>query len=272
MKPITRTLSAPLVALVLLPTTAQAAKAPPPPPETILHIDASATVPPDQAKVTITLSGKGATEDEAMADLASRQKAFAEQLRQIGMSGAVIENGDVTVGASTTDMDEMAAAYVAEDAALASADAAASAARSSKRKAAVQAAPKPVLATAPTTVTVSDLSKLDGLRSVGELYGTRSYQFQRGVRFVTSDPDAARKSARGSAIAKAKREAEDYAASLGYKVVRMTRVSNSSPPIAMGDIYGLFGMIDTMPERFMPSYYGATTSVSVSIDFAIMPN
>jgi hypothetical protein len=31
-------------------------------------------------------------------------------------------------------------------------------------------------------------------------------------------------------------------------------------------------MFDTMPERFMPSYYGATTSVSVAIDFVIAPN
>ena len=52
MKPKTLVLSVPLLAL--LPSVALAAKAPPPPPETILHIEATATVPPDQAKITIT--------------------------------------------------------------------------------------------------------------------------------------------------------------------------------------------------------------------------
>jgi uncharacterized protein YggE len=267
----TLALTAPLAALVLVPTSAMAAKAPPPA-EVILHIDASAAVPPDQAKVTITLAGKGATEAEAKADLAARQKTFGDELNQMGVGGALVEHGEAVSDPSKLEAVAMEAGYAAEEAAYAVADAAAPAGRAPKRKGVVQPVAKPVVVTAPTTITLTDLTKLDALRTLGELNGTRSYQFQRGVRFATSNPEAARKAARDQALAKAKREADEYAASLGHKVVRIARVSNSSPPVSMGDIYGLFGMIDTMPERFMPSYYGATTSVSVAIDFVIAPN
>jgi uncharacterized protein YggE len=279
----TLALTAPLAGLMLVPTAAIAAKATPPA-EVILHIDASATVPPDQAKVTIALAGKGATEAEAKADLAARQKEFGDELSQMSIGGASVEHGEVVRDPSKLDPMAVEAAYAAEDAAYAAGDAAAEAAelaasagrpstgRTPKRKTGVQMAAKPIFVTAPTTITLTDLTKLDALRALGELNGTRSYQFQRGVRFATSNPEAARKAAREQALAKAKREADEYAASLGHKVVRIARVSNSSPPVSMGDIYGLFGMFDTMPERFMPSYYGATTSVSVAIDFVIAPN
>lgn len=263
-------LTAPLTALVMVPATAEAAKAPPPA-EVILHIDANAAVPPDQAKVTIALAGKGATEAEAKADLAAKQKALGEGLGQMGIGGAAVEHGAATRDPSTLDPIAVEAAYAAEDAAYAAADAAGPAVRAPKRKGAAQEAARPIFVTAPTTITLNDLTKLDALRALGELNGTRAYQFQRGVRFTTSNPQAARKAAREQALAKARREADEYAASLGHKVVRIARVSNSSPPINMGDIYGLFGMFDTMPERFMPSYYGATTNVSVAIDFVIAP-
>jgi len=280
----TLALTAPLAALMLVPTSANAAKAPPPA-DVILHIDASATVPPDQAKVTIALVGQGATEAEAKSDLAARQKSFGDELGQMGIVGASVEHGEVSSDPSKLDPIAIEAAYATEDAAYAAgavaaeaaeaaADAAApvSARRAPKRKGMVKPVAKPVLVTAPTAITLTDLTKLDALRTLGELNGTRSYQFQRGVRFATSNPEAARKAAREQALAKARREADEYAASLGHKVVRIARVSNSSPPVSMGDIYGLFGMFDTMPERFMPSYYGATTSVSVAIDFVIAPN
>lgn len=266
----TLALAAPLAALVFLPTSALAAKAPPP--EVILHIDASATVPPDQAKVTISLAGKGATEAEAKADLAAKQKALGNELGRMGIGGASVEHDEVLADPSKADPIALEAAYAAEDAALAAEDAAAPNGRAPKRKGAVMPAAKPVVVTASTTITVNDVTKIDDLRAIGAANGIQTYQFQRGVRFATSNPDAARKAARDQAIAKAKREADEYAASLGHRVVRIARVSNSSPPISMGDIYGLFGMVDTMPERFMPSYYGATTSVSVAIDFVIAPN
>lgn len=267
----TLALAAPLAALLQVPTSAIAAKAPPPA-EVILQINASAVVPPDRAIVTITLSGKGPTEAEAKADLVTNQKAFSEELSRQGISGTSVEHGEAVRDPSKRDPIAMEAAYAAEDAAYAAADAAAPSGRAPKRKGAVPAAARPVVVTAPSTITVNDVTKIDNLRSIGVANGIQTYQFQRGVRFVTSNPDAARKAARDQAIAKAKREADEYAASLGHKVVRISRVSNSSPPVSIGDIYGLFGMVDTMPERFMPSYYGATTSVSVSIDFVIAPN
>ncbi|MFO1256083.1 MAG: SIMPL domain-containing protein [Sphingomonadaceae bacterium] len=263
MKPKTLVLSVPLLAL--LPSVALAAKAPPPPPETILHIEATATVPPDQAKITISLFGQGATESEARADLAGKQKWLAEKMGALGIGSDALEHGAVSLDTRVN--------LAAEEAAFAEKDAAmAAGAPGQKRKRPAVPAARPIYVTAATTISVSDLSRVDALRGIGEVNGMPSFQFQRNFRFSASNPDAARKAAREAALAKARREADEYAASLGYKVVRMTRVSNANPPVGMNDIYAMFGMIDAMPERFMPGYYGATTSASVSIDFVIQPD
>lgn len=80
------------------------------------------------------------------------------------------------------------------------------------------------------------------------------------------------KAAREQAIAKARKDADDYAASLGYHVVRMTRVSNASPSLGMRDLHSIVGYANTAPSRLNPSYFGSATYATVGIDFVIVPN
>ena len=89
--------------------------------------------------------------------------------------------------------------------------------------------------------------------------------------YLQSDPVAARKKARDQAIAKARTEAEAYAEALGYKVVRITRVSNARPSVNLQDIVSFIATIDDRSNRTQPSWFAATVVESVAIDFVIVP-
>jgi uncharacterized protein YggE len=115
------------------------------------------------------------------------------------------------------------------------------------------------------------LSKLDAVQSAANTDGVNTYRFYNNARFFTSDPVAASRKAREQAIAKAKAEADAYAATLGYRVVRMTRVSNSAPPFSLLDMWRLMNIVDFNASRFQPSYYAGITPATVEIDFVIAP-
>ncbi len=62
------------------------------------------------------------------------------------------------------------------------------------------------------------------------------------------------------------------AAAMGYHVVRLTRVSNTSPPLNMHDLHTAIGYADGARETLQPGYFASAAYATVSLDFVIAPN
>lgn len=243
--------------------------------EVTLHIDAEAAIPPDRAELAVTLSGSGATRNDAIAALRAKQDAFAKSLGDVGLGSAKVTASEpVKVDDATDDMAmDVVAADAAGDAAAAACDAAAVASPKGRKLVSSCTPKKPAFTLqATTTVVFDDLTQLDKAQSVAATVGWSAYRFGYGMHYTTADPAAASKAAREQAIAKARKDADDYAASLGYHVVRIIRVSNASPAFGMRDLHNLTTYADMAPSRMTPSYFGAATYVSVGMDFVIAPN
>lgn len=243
--------------------------------EMTLHIEAEAAIPPDRAEMSITLTGVGATKDAALSDLRSKQAALAS-----AVGGAAVKHGDpVKVADDDGDM-VMVSRNGADDAAVAAAcdvaaEAAAPARPTAKRKVkASSCEPGGAMFAyqAESQVTITDLAQIGKLQTAYSELGYSGYRFGYGAHYFTSDPAAAGKAAREQAIAKARHDADDYAASLGCHVVRIIRVSNASPPFGMSDLHQLVGYADTPAFNLTPSYFGSATYATVGIDFVIAPN
>lgn len=165
----------------------------------------------------------------------------------------------------------MTEAVYADDAAAAAGAAAVCFAADAGSETCRLAAPK-VRYSATSLITISDLAQIEKAQVVAGEAGVPTYRFNSGTHYYTADPAAAAKAAREQAIAKARKDADDYAASLGYHVVRMTRVSNASPSLGMRDLHSIVGYANTAPSRLNPSYFGSATYATVGIDFVIVPN
>lgn len=251
--------------------------------EVALHIEADAAIPPDQAEMIVTLKGSGASAAEAQAALKTKQGDLAKGLAAAGLGSSLVTSGD-PVKVSDDDMDAEAAAGTAACDAMAAAtdaaDAPAPTKRKGKRKSSTMDETKlGCVPEAPgftyqavSTIRITDLTQLDKAQGAASPLGWSAYRYGQGVHYISSNPAAAAKAAREQAIAKARKDADDYATSLGYHVVRMTRVSNVSPPFSMGDLQKLTTYADMSPSRMTPSYFGSATYVSVGIDFVMAPN
>jgi uncharacterized protein YggE len=251
--------------------------------EVALHIDAEAAIPPDRAMMSITMTGTGATKEEALKALHAKQAALAAALSAAGLTGDAIKTlepiksdapmEDVVLTEEVADASDDAARAdktAACDAATAAAKATPETRRGTR---ATCKPPAPVIAyEAVSVITISDLTQLGKMQTEAAGVGVPTYRYYSGTRYFTADPAAADKAAREQAIAKARREADNYAASLGYHVVRITRVSNASPPFSMRDLQNLAGYADTAYDRLSPSYFGSATYATVGIDFVIAPN
>ncbi|WP_164857274.1 SIMPL domain-containing protein [Sphingomonas crocodyli] len=119
-------------------------------------------------------------------------------------------------------------------------------------------------ATAYIDVTVRDLTKLDQIRrSLLDLNAS----FAAGPILKLRDEDAARRAAIADAVAKAQREADDYAAALHMRVSRIVRIKNSAP------VDAAFNM--NMLQRLTSSNLSAsvedkvTTDVRVTVEFVL---
>lgn len=275
-------LSLPAIALLIAAVPAHAAKSDAAN-EVALHIEADAAIPPDQAEMFVSLKGSGATAAEAQAALKAKQADLAKALAATGLGSSLVTTSDpVKVGGDdiAAETDARSAACDAMAAAADAADAPAPTKRKGKHKGSVATVTAqacvpdaPAFAyEAVSTIKITDLSQLDKAQGAATPLGWSAYRYGQGVHYITSNPAAAAKAARERAIAKARKDADDYAASLGYHVVRMTRVSNASPPFSMGDLQKLTTYADMSPSRMTPSYFGSATYVSVGIDFVIAPN
>lgn len=265
MKPKSLALAGIALSLVALPGTALAKNGDAASNEVILHIEANGIVPPDRVVLTVPFEAVGATREAALAELRQKQESF---VRQLTGSGIV---ADRIVTEPPKDQNNGRVSVVAYEAGMAAEEAAAPAAVSTARGRSV-AKPKPLVGVeSDITVSLNDLSKLDAVQTAAAENGVQSYRLYNSARFTTSDPIAAASKARDQAIAKARAEADAHAASLGYRVVRMTKVSNSAPPFSLLDVWRMMNIVDFNATRFQPSYYAGITPATVAIDFVIVP-
>jgi uncharacterized protein len=99
-----------------------------------------------------------------------------------------------------------------------------------------------------------------------------------GARYSLSDPVAAHRAARANAIARARVQAEDYAAGLNMRVVRLVRISERSGPsfmeMMMGGLSGGESGIVALQREMMEnpdSAEGVNTIAFLGVDFALAP-
>jgi uncharacterized protein YggE len=253
------------LSLIATPVAVQAAK----PGEIELHIEATAQVPPDHAVVPITITASGKTEAAARAELRKEEDQLMAALSANGIDAARVKTEGAVAG-----NDAITIRNAEEQAACATTAIAVEA--PSKGKAAHRAVDRsncdiPIYQTASKTLLISfdDPSKVEQVQSLGTAEGN-PYNRLRPI-FTQSDPVAARKKARAEALAKANSEADAYADAMGYRVVRIVRVSNARPAMNMNDLIGFVAKLEDRVKRLEPSWFGATVTETVAIDYLIVP-
>lgn len=257
------------LSLMATPVAVQAAKSG----EIELHIEATAQIPPDRAVVPITITGSGETETVARADLRKNEDLLVAALAENGIDASRIKAGGAANDKDpVTILADEESACAAADAAMAAADAAAPASKRGKAAARVTDYPScgASFKTASKTllVTLDDPTKVDQLQTLGSGEGYPGARL-RPV-FSQSDPAAARKKARTEALAKANAEADAYAEALGYRVVRIVRVSNAKPSMNLPDMFSFIGNMEDRSARMQPSWFSATVTESVAVDYVIV--
>lgn len=271
-----RTLALPLALL------AAPALAAPAPGEVPLHIEATGTAVPDIAVVTLRISGSGKDAAEAAADLAERRKAMLAALDKLGVAADDRRTLDAATEPSKVIVDAVApAAYPdAQDAARAAAEDAADAAVEAAKAAACSAAYKskkraqacmdePKLETSEAWLVT--LRKPEALTRLREMDGG-GFELTSPYRPVMqySNPAGARDAAVAKALANAREEADRYARALGYRVVRIERVSNTKPAINLPDVMGAFGMMDNRESREQ-AFQQSSMTAGIAVDFVMVP-
>ena len=246
------------VALFLAAGPAYAAKADGPS-EVALHIEAEAAIPPDRAEMSLSLTGFGATRAAALSDLKAKQAKLSAALAGTGIGAANIK--------SLEPADDKNAVLESQSRMEMAAESSASGKRAPRN-----AEPPQVAVSSIMLITLDYLTKLAGLQAAARANDIETYRLNYGGRFYSSDPAAARKRAREQAIAKARAEADAYAAAMGYHVVRLIRVSNTSPPLNMHDLHTAIAYADGAKETLQPGYFASAAYATVGMDFVIAPN
>lgn len=234
------------------------------PGELELHIEAVGHVAPDTAIVPINLVGTGKDDKAAAADLKQKEAALLASLGKLGIARdkaefakdddpryAEVQAVDI---ADEATREAACAATEPSDAAFDACNGGKSAARTTRM----------------VTIIVEDLTKL---QAVSELGGADDYYPGTQMSLFTRDPAASKAKAVSQALAAARAEADTYAAAMGYRVVRVVRVSNAKPALNLPDIMGLIGGIalrGRSEREEMRSVIGATTA-GAAIDFVIAP-
>jgi uncharacterized protein YggE len=248
-----------LVATPLAPALAKSVKD-----EVTLHIETSVQVPPDKVTLPLTITSQGETKAAAETGLAEQERQVRQELGELGIDAAKIKPG------KDVSFVTMAGACAAADAAMEAAPAAAPK-RGKSRPSAPYANCGPELVEASKTLLV----EADGPATIERVFSSPLAEMigsgRRSMQFTQTDPIAARKKARAEALAKARAEADGYAEAMGYRVVRIERVSNARPSMNMSDLISFIATIDDRSNRMQPSWFAATVTESVAIDFVIAP-
>ena len=260
-----------LLALAATPLAAQTLTAPLAPGEIELKIEALGDIPADTATIPVQIVGRGATEALAKADLAKKEKAVRAGLAKLGIPVAkiVAVRDDEPQYATVTDAPYNCAADAAAVYSTA-ADAATAAARAGDSVGCDEKLEARTL-----MVTVEDLTKLPEIAELVE----EGYYIRATGTFFHRDEQASHSAAVAEAIAKARVEADTYAAAMGMRVVRMVRVGNAKPKINWPDLMMLFGGFASgldLPRGESNALYelralAAAHFAGVTIDFVLAP-
>lgn len=248
-----------------------------PEPEVILHIEATAQVDPDRFTVSLPLYGRGKTKARAEAELARQEAELMAHLKALGINPASVRREALGEDPKLDAAAEEAAACAALDAAAAAEEAsgeapampAAKRGRNSLEDYCADMPEKEQIVGKTYVITLGDAAQADAL--VEAFLDDSLSSARRRVQYGQADPVAARDKARSLAIAKARADADAYAAALGYRVVRIQRVSNARPGISMNELIGFFVLVDDRTNRKQPGWFAATVSESVAIDFVMVP-
>ena len=65
---------------------------------------------------------------------------------------------------------------------------------------------------------------------------------------------------------------DEAASAIGYHVVRLMRVSDTSPPLNMRDLHTAIGFADGAEMTLQPGYFASAAYATVGMDFVIAPN
>lgn len=264
------------LSLLAAPVSVQAAK----PAEVELHIETTAQVPPDRAVVPIEIIGSGETEAAARADLRKEEDKLMAALAAKGIDAAKVKTEGADSGKDPVIFAAAEDLAASEGAACAAADAAAAASDAAPaprkgKSAAMAKADDGCVAVLNQVASKTLLVTLDDPAKIDQLQGLSNREGYSGTRlrpiFTQSDPAAARRKARAEALAKANAEADAYADAMGYRVVRIVRVSNARPSISMFDMIAFIATMDNKSTMMQPSWFGATVVETVAIDYVMVP-
>ncbi len=252
--------SAALLPLALMAAPAQAAA--PAPGEISLHIETTATAAPDAAMVIVRIEGQGASQDAARAALDAPRAEMNRALGDLGVTQKDRIKLPETVAINTIESVEAVATVPA-------AACAPKKCKSRKGQEPTVAPPQSVFdANEEWQIILRQPQAMIRLSAIeGENLRVTPVE---GAGTFYADPAKAREDAIAKAITNAREEADRYAKALGYRVVRIERVSNAKPALNMPDIIGTFMMMDKRATRDAMLQQG-TMTVGVAIDFAIAP-
>lgn len=245
------------------------------PGEITLTIEALGVSEPDSAYVSQTLRGRGDDEAKARADLATKRAALTASLGKLGIPASAINFGDVVMQPDYSSDAAMAVAVDAAADAAAVADAAAAPAAVAEETEPVLApmpmSAPPRMATQSVTVTVNDLKTLVAVQAA--VPADEEYSGSPNTFYTTRNRDAAHSVAVADALARARTEAEGYAAALGMRVVRIVKVSSEKPGTTWPELMQWFAKIDGRgnPDSEYFLRLAGSTFAGAKVEFVIAP-
>ncbi len=264
-----RFLAAPaLIAAAFAPAVSQAQQS-----QITIQTQATIMVSPDRGTVPVIVTAHGDTEREARANLELNDRETRKALTAKGF-----RPGQISILATSTpeiteqkDFEACAAAYAEpakNDPAIAHADAAAAAAKeAADAEFATDCQEKVYLAKRQLLVQIEGPAQEQAL---AEAERTGELQFGKAT-WSQSDPAAAKQRARDAAMAQARQEADVIAASLGYRITGISRVSTATAPMTTDGLIRFIMEIDGPGRKRGPEWFGTRISETVTIDFIAVP-
>ncbi len=241
--------------------------------EMLLEVTANGTASAKIIKVSASCEMKASAESKnaAMALLEKQQSDLTSALRDAGLSSAKL---DFTAPAIlSTEATAAMDAAVAADAAMAVASKSSKGPKNTMPK---QEEPIPSISayTRRVGLSTSSATEMRAIGSMIEQFGcTQDNRSFRNPLIELENPEGAKASAAKTAITSAKLQADNYAATLNMKVVRLLRVSEVG---AIKELLGP-GFEDFLREikndrgRQNPAINEMPVSATISVDFVLGP-
>lgn len=227
--------------------------------EVALHIEATASAAPDGAMAVVRIEGQGASEDAARAALDAPRAELNRALGELGVADKDrIKLPQTEEVSMTQDVVDAAVAACAP------------------KKCKPRKGQEPMVAPPQAQYSANEewqiiLHQPQAMARLSAIEGENLHVIPvDGPATFYADPVKAREEAIAKAIANARTEADRYAAALGYKVLRIERVSNGKPALNLPDMISTFAMLDKRAAREAFFQQGSMT-VGVAIDFVIAP-